>query len=78
LFFGAKRVPELGRSLGRGVKELRQGAAGEGDEKEANRLRTKDGEEEDESLNGAAPRGERSRTKEAAGTTPRSSGEQDL
>jgi sec-independent protein translocase protein TatA len=55
LFFGAKRVPELGRSLGKGVRELRQGAAGEDD-----------------------PRGERSRSKEVAGATPRSSGEQDL
>jgi TatA/E family protein of Tat protein translocase len=79
LFFGAKRVPELGRSLGKGVKELRQGAAGEDDEKEANRPRTKDGEEEGVSPSGAAaPRAERPRTKEGAGTTPRPSGEQDL
>ncbi len=27
LFFGAKRVPELGRSLGRGIKEFRKGAS---------------------------------------------------
>ena len=27
LFFGAKRVPELGRSLGRGIREFRQGTA---------------------------------------------------
>jgi sec-independent protein translocase protein TatA len=56
LFFGAKRVPELGMSLGRGVKELRQGANGEGDEKEANaatRLRTKAGEEKDREEEGA-------------------------
>ncbi len=83
LFFGAKRVPELGRSLGKGVKELRQGAAGEDGEneekEEANRPRTKDDEEEGVSPNGAAaPRGERPRTKEGAGTTPRPSGEQDL
>jgi sec-independent protein translocase protein TatA len=25
LFFGAKRVPELGRSLGKGIREFRQG-----------------------------------------------------
>ncbi|MDQ3792920.1 MAG: twin-arginine translocase TatA/TatE family subunit [Actinomycetota bacterium] len=79
LFFGAKRVPELGRSLGKGVKELRQGAAGEDDEKEANRPRAKDGEEEGVSPSGAAaPRAKRPRTKEGAGTTPRPSGEQDL
>jgi sec-independent protein translocase protein TatA len=78
LFFGAKRVPELGRALGKGVRELRQGAASEDDENEASRPRTKGGEEEEVSLNGAAPRAERSHTKEAAGTTPRSSGEQDF
>ena len=26
LFFGAKRIPELGRSLGRGKREFRRGA----------------------------------------------------
>lgn len=29
LFFGAKRVPELGRSLGQSMKEFRQGASGD-------------------------------------------------
>jgi sec-independent protein translocase protein TatA len=33
LFFGAKRVPELGRSLGRSMREFRVGASGE-DEKD--------------------------------------------
>jgi sec-independent protein translocase protein TatA len=27
LFFGAKRVPELGRSLGSGIREFRKGTA---------------------------------------------------
>ncbi len=35
LFFGAKRVPELGRSLGIGMKELRKEATGSGDEDKA-------------------------------------------
>ena len=34
LFFGAKRVPELGRSLGSGIREFRKGTAGSGDGKE--------------------------------------------
>ncbi len=34
LFFGAKRVPELGRSLGRGMKEFRQGTSEDPDEAE--------------------------------------------
>ena len=34
LFFGAKRVPELGRSLGSGIREFRKGTADTGDGKE--------------------------------------------
>ena len=34
LFFGAKRVPELSRSLGRGMREFREGPRG------ARRIRT--------------------------------------
>jgi sec-independent protein translocase protein TatA len=32
LLFGAKRLPELGRSLGSGMREFKEGVAGEGDE----------------------------------------------
>jgi sec-independent protein translocase protein TatA len=32
LFFGAKRLPELGRSLGRGIREFRQGTAEAGND----------------------------------------------
>ena len=32
LFFGAKRVPELAKGLGAGVREFRKGAQGEGEE----------------------------------------------
>jgi sec-independent protein translocase protein TatA len=35
LIFGAKRLPELGRSLGLGLTELRKEAAGLGDEEKA-------------------------------------------
>ena len=28
IIFGAKRLPELGRSLGRGMREFRKGATG--------------------------------------------------
>ena len=31
LLFGAKRVPELARGLGSGVREFKKGAQGEGD-----------------------------------------------
>jgi sec-independent protein translocase protein TatA len=43
LFFGAKRLPDLGRSFGIGMKELRKEAARSGDEDEAQqRPRNKD------------------------------------
>jgi sec-independent protein translocase protein TatA len=47
LFFGAKRLPALGRSFEIGMRELRKGAASLGDEDEANqRPRSKeDGKE---------------------------------
>ena len=35
LFFGAKRVPELGRSLGLGARELKKAASEDADEGEA-------------------------------------------
>jgi len=31
LLFGAKRIPELARGLGSGVREFKKGAEGEGD-----------------------------------------------
>jgi sec-independent protein translocase protein TatA len=34
LFFGARRVPELGRSLGVGARELKKAAAEDADESE--------------------------------------------
>jgi len=78
LFFGAKRVPELGRSLGKGMRELRKGAASEDDRKDQmTRLLNKDREEEELSLNRTAARGELSHTKEEARTTHTST-EQDL
>ena len=44
LIFGAKRVPELGRSLGRGITEFRRGASEEADSSdELRKLSLKDG-----------------------------------
>jgi sec-independent protein translocase protein TatA len=57
LFFGAKRLPELGRSFGIGMKELRKEAAGLGNEDEAGqRPRNKDEKE----IAPSVGRGERS------------------
>lgn len=35
LLFGAKRLPDIGKGLGKGVKEFRQGIKGMGDDDEA-------------------------------------------
>jgi sec-independent protein translocase protein TatA len=43
LLFGAKRVPELARGLGEGVREFRRGTQGEGEE---DALETPDDREE--------------------------------
>ena len=53
LFFGAKRVPELGRSLGNGIREFRKGTAGSGEGKEELEER-KQKDEEKPSLDGVA------------------------
>jgi sec-independent protein translocase protein TatA len=51
LFFGARRVPQLGRSLGSGIREFRKETAAPGaapdDEGELERSDDGDGEEED-------------------------------
>ena len=54
LFFGAKRVPQLGRSLGQSLREFRQGAAAE--DGEVKQLPDKDGEKS--SLDGSAAGGQ--------------------
>ena len=54
LFFGARRVPQLGRSLGSGIREFRkETAAGASDDK-GKLERPDDGEEE-----GGTPRAQR-------------------
>ena len=46
LFFGAKRVPELGRSLGKGIREFRQGTSGAEDDEDGKRRELEDRSEE--------------------------------
>ncbi len=53
LFFGAKRVPELGRSLGSGIREFRKGTADSGEGKEELEGR-KQKDAEESSLDGVA------------------------
>jgi sec-independent protein translocase protein TatA len=65
LFFGAKRVPELGRSLGRGIREFRQGTAEVDNEANKDQVRDNDSDEEKPSLSGAAHDGLPHTTEEA-------------
>jgi len=45
LFFGAKRVPELARSLGTGARELKKAASEDADESETKEAASKDADE---------------------------------
>jgi sec-independent protein translocase protein TatA len=45
LFFGARRVPELGRSLGIGARELKKAASEDPDESETKDVSAKDAAE---------------------------------
>ena len=67
LFFGAKRLPQLGRALGGGVRELREGLAGaDNEDEEQDRKR----EEEKPPLDRAATRSETSHAQEDESTVP--------
>jgi len=68
LFFGAKRVPELGRSLGRGIREFRQGTAEVGNDADKDQVRDGDSDGEKPSLTGAAHGGLPHSTEEAEPT----------
>ena len=59
LFFGAKRVPELGRSLGKSMREFRVGASGEDEKGEVKQLPNDEAEaREKAALNGSVDRSE--------------------
>ena len=45
LLFGAKRLPELGRSLGSGMKEFKDSVTGKDGESETNRTELERGEQ---------------------------------
>jgi sec-independent protein translocase protein TatA len=64
LFFGAKRIPDLARSLGRGAREFREGISGAAADKDE--VRDHAEAEEKPSVEGAA-RGEMPRGQEEAG-----------
>lgn len=58
LLFGAKRIPELARGLGSGVREFRKGIRGEaGEEKKAEELKS-EADKGGEAKGGAHVRGE--------------------
>ena len=54
LFFGAKRIPDLARSLGRGTREFRKGISETIEDEAQEEERKHKGQEENPSLNGAA------------------------
>jgi len=58
LFFGAKRVPELGRSLGKSIREFREGASVEDEKDEVKQLPKDNEAREKAALNGPVNRSE--------------------
>jgi len=54
LFFGAKRIPDLARSLGRGTREFRKGLSEAAEDEAHEEEEPKQNGEEDPSQNGAA------------------------
>jgi len=58
LFFGASRLPQMGRSLGHGIKEFRKGISGSAQEEDDEEVPDHRKEEEKPSFNGAAARKE--------------------
>ena len=65
LFFGAKRVPELGRSLGRGLQEFRKGKTEAGEDAAELQAR-KMAEEEEPSPTEASREEENVRTEQSS------------
>ena len=63
LFFGASRVPQLGRSLGQGLQEFRKGAAKDSEEKDKPRELNKEKGElpREEEAHLSEPRGQAGR-----------------
>lgn len=57
LLFGAKRIPELAKGLGSGVREFRRGTKGEGDEVEGEKKKDEEITGEKEETAGAAQTG---------------------
>lgn len=45
LLFGAKRLPEIGQSLGRGIREFKKSITSAGDEEEEKKTKTASGSE---------------------------------
>ena len=71
LFFGVNRLPKVGRSLGSGISEFRQGLAQGGNDKEEvqdRKIEQQDNEREP-SLNGAAAHTEAPRKEETSRQT---------
>ncbi len=70
LFFGAKRVPQVGRSLGSGLREFRKSVseAAAGDDNKVE-VQDKKKDEEELSRDGAARGEELSRTEDGEKTT---------
>ena len=58
LFFGSKRVPELGRSLGKSIREFRAGSSVEDEKDEVKKLLNNNETPEEATVDGSVSRSE--------------------
>ena len=68
LLFGAKRIPELARGLGSGIREFRQGLQGKSDEEKKDEELAASAGKADENKDGVRVQEEASRTERAERT----------
>ncbi len=76
LFFGAKRIPDLARSLGKGAREFRKGISEGAEEDDKAQDRSEGDRKEARPVDGAATRSEAPRTAEQEAETTSTKAEQ--
>lgn len=75
LFFGPKRLPSLGRSLGQGLREFKDSITGGGGDEDAERPTIESGAGAGERIDSGAGAGERVESGQASGTGATHAGE---
>lgn len=72
LLFGAKKIPELAKGLGTGMREFRKGASGEIEEDKDSESKSESSSSDDSARDGDEPRAEDESSEKANQTQQRS------